>query len=38
MSLARKVQIEQMSSIDEAREKEQRIITRSKPRYNEQGK
>jgi hypothetical protein len=32
-----KVQIEQMSSIDEAREKEQRIISKSKPQYNEQG-
>lgn len=32
------VQIEQMSSISEAREKEARIIKRSKPKYNEQGK
>jgi len=33
-----KVQIEQMKSIGEAREKEQRIIARTKPRHNEQGK
>ncbi len=33
-----KVQIEQMDSISDAREKEQRIISRSKPPYNEQGK
>lgn len=33
-----KVQIEQMSSIEEAKEKEKRIISRSKPKYNEQGK
>lgn len=33
-----KVQIEQMSSIDEDREKEQRIISRSKPPYNNQEK
>jgi len=33
-----KVQIEQVSSIQEALEKEQRIIARSQPRYNEQGK
>lgn len=32
------VQIEQMSSIQDAREKESRIITRTKPRYNKQGK
>lgn len=29
-----KVQIEQTSSINEAREKEARIISRSKPKYN----
>ena len=29
-----KVQIEQMSSIDEAKKKERRIINRSKPRFN----
>ena len=34
----RKVQIEQMSSIDEAAEKESHIISRTKPKYNEQGK
>jgi len=33
-----KVVIEQTSSIAEAREKEQRIIRRSQPKYNEQGK
>lgn len=33
-----KVQIEQVDSIREAREKEQRIISRTKPRHNEQGK
>ena len=33
-----KVVIEQTSSIDEARSKEERIIVRSKPKYNEQGK
>jgi hypothetical protein len=33
-----KVQIEQMPSIKAAQEKEARIIPRSKPRYNEQGK
>ncbi len=33
-----KVVIEQQSSISEAREKEKRIISRSKPKYNEQGK
>jgi len=32
------VQIEQMSSISEARAKESRIISRSKPKYNKQGK
>lgn len=33
-----KVQIEQMSSIATAREKESNIIYRSKPKYNKQGK
>ncbi len=33
-----KVQIEQMKSIDEARAKETRVISRSKPKYNDQGK
>lgn len=33
-----KVQIEQMSSIQEARSKELNIISRSKPKYNKQGK
>jgi hypothetical protein len=33
-----KVVVEQVSSIAEAREKEQRIIVRSQPKYNEQGK
>ncbi|MCD4825049.1 MAG: hypothetical protein K8S55_10600 [Phycisphaerae bacterium] len=33
-----KVQIEQASSIAEARQKEQNIISRSQPKYNEQGK
>ena len=33
-----KVQIEQFSSIAEAREKEKNIISRTKPKYNEQGK
>lgn len=32
-----KVQIEQMSSISDARVKEKNIIARSKPKYNEQG-
>ena len=32
-----KVQIEQVSSIAEARQKEQNIISRSQPKYNEQG-
>ncbi len=32
-----KVQIEQMSSINEANAKEKRIISRSKPKYNIQG-
>ncbi|MDD2570757.1 MAG: hypothetical protein PHU99_09550 [Candidatus Cloacimonetes bacterium] len=33
-----KVQIEQMSSIDEARRKEANIIQRSQPKYNKQGR
>jgi predicted GIY-YIG superfamily endonuclease len=33
-----KVQIEQMKSIEESRGKEARIISRSGPKYNEQGK
>jgi len=33
-----KVVIEQTKSIAEAREKEQRIIKRSQPKYNDQGK
>lgn len=33
-----KVQIEQTRTIQQAREKEARIIARSNPRYNEQGK
>ncbi len=33
-----KVQIEQMPSIQEAKAKEQRIISRTQPRYNKQGK
>ena len=33
-----KVQIEQVSSIAEARQKEQNIISKSQPKYNEQGK
>lgn len=33
-----KVQIEQMPSIGEAREKESRILSRSNPRYNKQGR
>lgn len=33
-----KVQIEQMPSISEAREKESNIISRIKPKYNKQGK
>lgn len=32
------VVIEQTSSIDEARKKEQNIISRSNPKYNKQGK
>ena len=33
-----KVQIQQVSSIAEARQKEQSIISKSQPKYNEQGK
>jgi hypothetical protein len=33
-----KVKIQQKSSIDEARDSEARIIARSKPRHNKQGK
>jgi hypothetical protein len=33
-----KVRIEQMSGIAEARQKEERVIARSKPPYNRQGK
>ena len=33
-----KVEIEQMSTIKDAREKESRIIARSKPKHNKQGK
>jgi hypothetical protein len=33
-----KVQIEQVRSIDQAQEKEARIVSRSKPKYNDQGK
>ena len=33
-----KVQIEQMPSIDAAKQKEENIISRTKPKYNEQGK
>ena len=32
------VQIEQVATIAEAKQKEQNIISRSKPKYNEQGK
>lgn len=32
-----KVQIEQMSSIQEAQEKEERIISRTHPKYNDKG-
>ena len=35
---AAKVQIQQVSSIDEAKKKEANIISRSKPKYNQQGK
>ena len=33
-----KVQIEQMKSINDAKQKEATVISRTKPRYNEQGK
>jgi hypothetical protein len=33
-----KVQIEQTSSIDHAKEKETRVIARTKPKYNDRGK
>jgi len=33
-----KVQIQQKTSIDDARKSESRIIARSKPRYNKRGK
>jgi excinuclease UvrABC nuclease subunit len=33
-----KVQIEQMPSIQEAQKKEQNIISRTKPKYNDKGK
>ncbi len=33
-----KVQVEQMPSIQEAQKKEQNIISRTKPKYNERGK
>lgn len=33
-----KVQIEQLSRVDEAKDKETRVIARSKPKYNDQGK
>ncbi|MBI4652185.1 hypothetical protein HY745_13115 [Candidatus Desantisbacteria bacterium] len=33
-----KVKIEQFSSIDEARSKEERVIKINQPKYNEQGK
>ena len=33
-----KVQVEQVSSIAEARQKEQKIIGTSQPKYNDQGK
>lgn len=33
-----KVQIEQIPSIGQAQKKEQRIISRTKPKYNRQGK
>ena len=33
-----KVRIEQFNSVDEARQKEARVIKRSKPKYNKQGK
>jgi excinuclease UvrABC nuclease subunit len=33
-----KVQVQQVSSIDEAKQIEARVIARSQPKYNEQGK
>ena len=33
-----KIQIEQSSSIDEARKKESNVIKRTQPKYNKQGK
>lgn len=33
-----KVEIEQMSSVENARKKEKAVIVRSKPKYNKQGK
>jgi hypothetical protein len=33
-----KVQIEQLSSISDAQAKEKRVIARTQPKYNEQGK
>lgn len=35
---AAKVQIEQMPTIDDAKRKERNIISRTKPKYNQQGK
>lgn len=35
---AKKVQIEQLHSISDAEKKEARIISRSRPKYNQQGK
>ena len=35
---AAKVQIEQHSSIDDAKEKETNVISHTKPKYNQQGK
>ena len=35
---AAKVQVEQMSSINHAEKKEQAVISRSKPKYNQRGK
>lgn len=35
---AAKVQVEQVSSIEEAKRKEGNIISRTKPKYNKQGK
>ncbi len=33
-----KVQIEQMKSVDKAKQTEARVISRSEPKYNDQGK